>query len=123
MHRIGRTGRAGMKGEALSLVASDERQELKDIQRLIKRELPVMVVEGFVPRADAVAINSEPRPPRPPQGRRGGASQGQNRGGGNGGAPRQGQPGRGPQRPGGGGGNRTGAPPPRRDGGHRSGNR
>ena len=126
VHRIGRTGRAGMKGEALSLVASDERQELKDIQRVIKREIPVLTVEGFVPRTDAVAINSEPRPPRPPQGRRGsGNSPSRSGGGGNrttaaapGGG---GQPSRGPQRPG--GGNRTGAPPPRRDGGHRSGNR
>ncbi len=126
VHRIGRTGRAGMKGEALSFVASDERQELKDIQRVIKREIPVLVVEGFVPRNDAIAINSEPRPARPPQGGRGRSG-----GGGNGaakaGAPRGnggGQPGRGP-RPGGGGGapGRSGAPQPRSNSGNRSGNR
>jgi ATP-dependent RNA helicase RhlE len=125
VHRIGRTGRAGASGEALSFVASDERSELRDIQRLIKREIPVLTVEGFVPRPDAVAINSEPRPPRPPQGRRGGTPQGQNRGGGgNGGAPRQGQPGRGGPRPQGQGHRPGGAARPQGGGGHhRSGNR
>ena len=127
VHRIGRTGRAGMKGEALSFVASDERQELKDIQRVIKREIPVLQVEGFVPRNDAVAINSEPRPPRPPQGGRGRSGGGAGNGGAKAGAPRGnggGQPGRGP-RPGGGGGapGRSGAPQPRSNGGGRSGNR
>ena len=125
VHRIGRTGRAGMKGEALSFVASDERQELKDIQRVIKREIPVLTVEGFVPRNDAIAINSEPRPARPPQGGRGRSG-----GGGNGaakvGAPRGnggGQPGRGPRPGGGGAPGRSGAPQPRSNSGNRSGNR
>lgn len=125
VHRIGRTGRAGMKGEALSFVASDERQELKDIQRVIKREIPVLIVEGFVPRTDAIAINSEPRPARPPQ-----AGRGRSGGGGNGGAkagaPRGnggGQPGRGPRPGGGGAPGRSGAPQPRSNSGNRSGNR
>jgi superfamily II DNA/RNA helicase len=37
VHRIGRTGRAGMEGEAISLVCHDERPNLRDIEKLIKR--------------------------------------------------------------------------------------
>jgi ATP-dependent RNA helicase RhlE len=47
VHRIGRTGRAGASGEALSLVAPDEMGLLRDIERLIKRALPREVVPGF----------------------------------------------------------------------------
>jgi ATP-dependent RNA helicase RhlE len=47
VHRIGRTGRAGATGEALSLVAPDEMNLLRDIERLIKRALPREVVPGF----------------------------------------------------------------------------
>lgn len=47
VHRIGRTGRAGMAGEAISLVCHDERTQLRDIERLIKRSLERLVVEGF----------------------------------------------------------------------------
>ncbi|MDT8377452.1 MAG: DEAD/DEAH box helicase [Desulfotignum sp.] len=41
IHRIGRTGRAGERGEALSLVSSDEQGLLANIQRLLKKQLPV----------------------------------------------------------------------------------
>jgi ATP-dependent RNA helicase RhlE len=41
IHRIGRTGRAGEKGEALSLVSNDEQGLLVNIQRLLKQQLPV----------------------------------------------------------------------------------
>ncbi len=47
VHRIGRTGRAGASGEAVSLVCVDELDLLSGIQRLIKRELPVVNVPGF----------------------------------------------------------------------------
>jgi ATP-dependent RNA helicase RhlE len=47
VHRIGRTGRAGSAGEAVSLVCADERKRLKDIERLIERELPKTPVAGF----------------------------------------------------------------------------
>jgi len=40
IHRIGRTGRAGATGEAISLVSSEERKQLRDIERLIKRAIP-----------------------------------------------------------------------------------
>jgi len=47
VHRIGRTGRAGADGEALSLVCIDELKFLSDIERLIKRSLPRETVPGF----------------------------------------------------------------------------
>src|SRR5436309_5399445 len=49
VHRIGRTGRAGASGEAVSLVSPDERNELRAIQNLIKRTLPSTVIAGFEP--------------------------------------------------------------------------
>jgi len=51
VHRIGRTGRAGATGEAISLVCLDEEIFLRDIERLIKREIPREVVPGFEPPA------------------------------------------------------------------------
>ena len=65
VHRIGRTGRAGMEGEAISLVCHDERAQLKDIEKLIKRSLERVVIEGF--EQSAVA---KPRPEQPPRGAR-----------------------------------------------------
>ncbi len=49
VHRIGRTGRAGNAGEALSLVCVDEHKLLKDIERLIKRDIPKQTIDGFEP--------------------------------------------------------------------------
>jgi ATP-dependent RNA helicase RhlE len=49
VHRIGRTGRAGATGEAISLVSPDERNELRDIERLIKRSIPSTTIAGFEP--------------------------------------------------------------------------
>jgi ATP-dependent RNA helicase RhlE len=57
VHRIGRTGRAGREGEAVSLVCVDELKLLRDIERLIKREIPKRVVDGFEPDA---SIKAEP---------------------------------------------------------------
>jgi ATP-dependent RNA helicase RhlE len=57
VHRIGRTGRAGREGEAISLVCVDELKLLKDIERLIKREIPKRVIEGYQPDA---TIKAEP---------------------------------------------------------------
>jgi len=47
VHRIGRTGRAGCEGEAISLVCIDERKLLQDIERLIRCELPKAVIPGY----------------------------------------------------------------------------
>src|SRR6187397_3160591 len=51
VHRIGRTGRAGTKGEAISLVCVDENGFLRDIERLTKNEIPKEIVPGFEPPA------------------------------------------------------------------------
>ncbi|MFC0398309.1 DEAD/DEAH box helicase [Paraburkholderia rhizosphaerae] len=53
VHRIGRTGRAGATGEAVSLVCVDELQLLKDIEKLIKRAVPQEVIAGFEPDPNA----------------------------------------------------------------------
>ena len=65
VHRIGRTGRAGMEGEAISLVSHDERGFMRDIEKLIKRTLEREVIAGFEPSAHAA-----PRPVQPPRGPR-----------------------------------------------------
>lgn len=49
VHRIGRTGRAGAQGQAISLVCSDEFKELTDIERLIKQIIRRTVIKGFEP--------------------------------------------------------------------------
>ena len=49
VHRIGRTGRAGATGEAISLVCADDKPLLADIERLIRRQVPTQVVQGFEP--------------------------------------------------------------------------
>ncbi len=51
VHRIGRTGRAGATGEAISLVAPEEHGLLADIEKLLKRRLAREVVPGFEPGA------------------------------------------------------------------------
>ena len=47
VHRIGRTGRAGASGEAISLVSPEEAPLLRDIERYIRREIPRVVIPGF----------------------------------------------------------------------------
>ncbi|MBA2724157.1 MAG: DEAD/DEAH box helicase [Methylibium sp.] len=115
VHRIGRTGRAGAQGEAISLVCVDEESFLRDIERLIKRSIPREVVPGFEPDPRAVA--------QPIQiGRQTLGGGGGRSGGGRGaGAPRSGAP-----RGGAPGGSRGGAaagPRGGNAGGHRSGGR
>ncbi|WP_341215920.1 DEAD/DEAH box helicase [uncultured Wocania sp.] len=53
VHRIGRTGRAGASGEAISLVSADETTYLRDIEKLIDIKLPVEIMEGFEPDPNA----------------------------------------------------------------------
>ncbi|WP_228028228.1 DEAD/DEAH box helicase [Chitinibacter fontanus] len=73
VHRIGRTGRAGCTGEALSLVCVDELKFLADIEKLTKQSIPQFTVPGF--EAD-LSVKPEPivrgglgrdRPPRTPR--------------------------------------------------------
>ena len=49
VHRIGRTGRAGNEGEAISLVCVDEDEFLKNIEKLIKKDIPKVWIKGFKP--------------------------------------------------------------------------
>src|SRR5690606_36909525 len=49
VHRIGRTGRNGATGEALSLVAPEEGGLLRQIQRMLKAEIVMQTVDGFEP--------------------------------------------------------------------------
>jgi ATP-dependent RNA helicase RhlE len=57
VHRIGRTGRAGNEGEAVSLVCVDEHKLLRDIERLLKDRIPRMVLQGYAPDP---SIRAEP---------------------------------------------------------------
>jgi len=59
VHRIGRTGRAGKEGEAVSLVCVDELRLLSDIERLLKREIPRSTIAGYEPDP---SIRPEPIP-------------------------------------------------------------
>jgi len=69
VHRIGRTGRAGSSGEAISLVCADEIKQLSDIERLIGELLPRKLIDGFEPDHDVPASRLRPqkanRPKRP----------------------------------------------------------
>jgi ATP-dependent RNA helicase RhlE len=55
VHRIGRTGRAGKEGQAVSLVCLDEEGFMQEIERFTKQDIPVQVVEGFGPEANEQA--------------------------------------------------------------------
>lgn len=60
VHRIGRTGRAGANGEAISLVSADETTFLRDIEKLIGMKLPVDILEGFEPDPNASTAPIKP---------------------------------------------------------------
>lgn len=67
VHRIGRTGRAGNEGEAMSLVCVDELKLLRDIERLIKREISKVIIPGYDPDPNIIAqpINKGRRGSKP----------------------------------------------------------
>jgi ATP-dependent RNA helicase RhlE len=66
VHRIGRTGRAGASGEAVSLVCVDELELLRNIEKLIKRKLPSEVIAGFEPDPNAKPQPIQRRSGNPP---------------------------------------------------------
>jgi ATP-dependent RNA helicase RhlE len=68
IHRIGRTGRAGASGTAISLVSPDEVDELRAVQRLLRKSIPCAVVEEYLPDPN--------REPEPATRSRGGRAQG-----------------------------------------------
>ena len=72
VHRIGRTGRAGSNGHAVSLVSPDEHKLLTGIERLLRQTLPRTTLQGFEPGPAEAAAPS----PRRPVGRRTPASRG-----------------------------------------------
>jgi len=92
VHRIGRTGRAGNEGQAVSLVCVDEHKLLGDIERLLKRDLPRVVVSGYEPdpsiraepiqkgRAARTGAKPKPRNSGQPRGKRTGAGGGPSKG-------------------------------------------
>lgn len=72
VHRIGRTGRAGASGEAISLVSADETSFLSAIEKLVGEKIPVEIVEGFEPDPNASTAPIK-------QGQRGGQQRGRRR--------------------------------------------
>lgn len=81
VHRIGRTGRAGCEGEAISLVCVDEADYLRGIEKLINKKLDRQIIEGYEPDP---SIKAEPI-----QRGRGGGGGGNRNGGDRGGKPAQ----------------------------------
>ena len=63
VHRIGRTGRAGAKGNAISLVSADECKQLNDIEQLIQQHLERVELEEFIP-IEPVPKSREIKPPK-----------------------------------------------------------
>ncbi len=63
VHRIGRTGRAGESGTAVSLVSRDEIGLLRNIERVIRRRMDTEPVVGFEPQAHRARPAARPAPP------------------------------------------------------------
>jgi ATP-dependent RNA helicase RhlE len=90
VHRIGRTGRAGSTGEAVSLVSPEDRSLMAGIERLLKRQVERRVIEGF----EAGRPGLRPAEPEDRPARSGGRGQGGQRGKPAGGGQRNSAPGR-----------------------------
>jgi superfamily II DNA/RNA helicase len=76
VHRIGRTGRAGRNGTAISLVNAREHAQVRTIERFTSQPIPVAVIEGLEPKVRHFAKPSGParRPPGKPRGKPAGRS-------------------------------------------------
>ena len=64
VHRIGRTGRAGAEGLAVSLVAHDEARLLRDIRRMLKQDIQIESIAGFEPSTPLNLDSNRPADPR-----------------------------------------------------------
>ncbi|NQY26520.1 MAG: DEAD/DEAH box helicase [Piscirickettsiaceae bacterium] len=83
VHRIGRTGRAGSSGLAVSLFSEDEAKQLQSIERVIGRKFELDIIPGFAPSKKAAAspfddeeygnFEADPRPGRRGQSKRRGS--------------------------------------------------
>jgi ATP-dependent RNA helicase RhlE len=67
VHRIGRTGRAGLTGEAISLVAPEDHEGLAAIEKLIKKRIERVLIPGFEPNTGGVATLMGADASRPPR--------------------------------------------------------
>lgn len=74
VHRIGRTGRAGRAGTAVSFATPDQRNDIRSIERLIKKTIPITALPVLPPRrpgpsapVNPASFNYQPRRPRPPR--------------------------------------------------------
>ncbi|MEH6537635.1 MAG: DEAD/DEAH box helicase [Psychroserpens sp.] len=83
VHRIGRTGRAGANGQAVSLVSADETTYLKDIEKLIRQKIEVEIVQGFEPDPNASTEPIKQGQNRQPRNSRNSGSRNSNSSGGN----------------------------------------
>lgn len=84
VHRIGRTGRAGKEGQALSLVCAEESRMLRDIEKLIRKSVERRTVSGFEPLEELNVAHPGPKMGGGrPGGRPGGSGGGGHRRGGN----------------------------------------
>ena len=79
VHRIGRTGRAGADGQAISLVSADETTFLRDIEKLIGQNIEVEILEGFEPDPNASTEPIRPGQNRQPRNSRKSSNSGGNR--------------------------------------------
>jgi ATP-dependent RNA helicase RhlE len=107
VHRIGRTARAGGTGSAVSLVAPDEAPLLRDIERVLRRTLPIAALPEYPISASPAGSSAggDDRPPRRHENRHGGGRSG------------GGRPGNGGSRHGGGGSRNSGGGRPSNGGG------
>jgi ATP-dependent RNA helicase RhlE len=62
VHRIGRTGRAGAEGEAVSLVSAEDKPLFAAVEKLLGRSIEQRVIAGFEPQQSRAAATPQPRP-------------------------------------------------------------